>query len=208
MSEKVVYVPRSWNITISNGDSYSLRANEEYRIVMADGSCHDMTIGNIVNKDGKTFIIPKVLMYRGAMNVMKKVSTIEIDAHDIENISAITTSYNRANRSSHDIDGKNSNSFTFAFDTDKYSSQYRITIYQGEFVCLALKNNYESMRSTRSIYGHIVDAGIDNGEMIFMRYVSKSGVRDVYPISVKMDTLLGIYRYELGIEVEETATEK
>ena len=149
-------------------------------------------------------------MYSGVMNVMEKVVDRRFDLNDVTEISRITTKYVKTTRSNRDKKEHDANIFTFAFDSDKYPSQYRISVYAGEFVALAIKDPADPNKKKRSIYGHIVDVDTENNSIKFARYVAKNGIRDVYEnYNVSLNGLLGIYRYELEISdyVEETPVE-
>jgi hypothetical protein len=202
MSEKLVYVPRNWKVSYvdevgNEHENVALRANAEYRIV-ENGIPYNTTVAGIRTEEDKTYILAKVMMANGFMNVMERVEDRRFDVNDVTEITPIVTKYVKSVRS---IRNKSSDDeiFTFAFDSDKYNSQYRISVYAGEFVALALKDPSDSNKKSRSIYGHIVSVDDVSGEIKFSRYVSNRGVRDVYPYTVSLDSLLGIYRYELEI---------
>lgn len=202
MSEKLVYVPRNWKVSYvdeigNEHENVALRANAEYRIV-ENGIPYYATIGGIRTEDDKTYIMAKVLMYPGFMNVMEKVENRRFDINDVTEITRIKTTYVKTTRSNRDKSTSN-NIFTFAFDSEKYPSQYRISVNAGEFVALAVKDPYDSNRKTRSVYGHIIDVDANSGEIKMSRYAATHGIRNVYEYTVKLDALLGIYRYELDI---------
>ena len=76
-------------------------------------------------------------------------------------------------------------------------------------VALAVKDINDSNKKSRSFYGHVIDV---NDEIIkFSRYISNHGVRDVYTMEIPINTLLGVYRYELELSectlVTETVTD-
>lgn len=208
-NKKTVYVPRNWKIDFVDGNGnehkgYTLRANEEYRIVVG-GIPYNASISGIRTEDGKTYIVTKVLMYAGSMTVMEKVSE-RFDVADISDITPISTKYVKTTRSNRDKHA-DADMFSFAFDTEKYTSQYRISIYAGEFVSLALKDPYDPNRRTRSIFGHIIDVDDEKNEVVFCRYVTNSGVRDIIETRINLNTLLGVYRYDLEIsDKEQTAS--
>ena len=104
--------------------------------------------------------------------------------------------------------GKDTQAFTFAFDSEKYSSQYRITVYAQEFIALALKSESDFNKKSRTIYGEIKDVIPENNEILIYRYVSNKGVRDVYPMSIDLSSLLGVYRYDLEIEYKDTSEDE
>lgn len=204
-NEKLVYVPRNWKVSFvdSTGNEqndFVLRANAEYRIV-CDGIPYNATIAGIRVEEGKTFIVAKVLMYDGYLNVMEKRADHRFDVDLVTEITPICTKYIKTSRSNREKKVTNGapNTFTFAFDTEKYASQYRISIYAGEFVALALKDPTDSNKKSRSIFGHIIDVNAENDEIKFARYISNKGVRDVNEITIALSSLLGIYRYELKI---------
>lgn len=213
MSEKLVYVPRNWKVTYVDeiGNEHAdvaLCANAEYRIVEG-GIPYNATVAGIRTEEDKTYIIAKVMLYPGFMNVMEKAENRRFDVNNVTEITRISTKYLKTSRSMRDREKKSTDEiFTFAFDSEKYN-QYRISVVAGEFVALALKDPTDPNKKSRSIYGHVVDVDARSGEVKFARYVSNRGVRDVYILTVDLATLLGIYRYELEITdyVEEPATE-
>ena len=204
MSEKLVYVPRNWKVSYmdmvgNEHEDVALCANAEYRIV-EDGIPYNATVAGIRTEEDKTYIVAKVLMYPGFLNVMNKVEDRRFDIDKVTEITRVTTNYIKTTRSMRDRDRNSDRDiFTFAFDSEKYPSQYRISVYAGEFVALALKDPTDSNKKSRSIYGHIVDVDAEKSEIKFARYVSNRGVRDVYEYTVALSSLLGIYRYELEI---------
>lgn len=209
MSAKMVYVPRNWKVSYVDaiGNEHAdvaLCANAEYRIV-ENGVPYNVTVSGIRVEEGKTYILAKVLMQSGFMNVMKQDKTRRFDVNEVTEITRITTKYVKASRYVRGNEGNNV--FTFAFDSEKFASQYRISVHAGEFVALALKDSTDPNRKSRSIYGHIVDVDTKKNEIVFSRYVAKRGVRDVYETTVSLNSLLGIYRYELEInDYEEVGT--
>ncbi len=205
-TEKLVYVPRNWKVNYvdetGNDQSIALRANEEYHIV-ENGIPYTTTVAGIREEEGKHYILAKVMMYPGFMNVMEKVEDRRFDIDQVTEIYPTISKYVKTTRSNRDKRVKDDvNIFTFAFDSEKYPSQYRISIYAGEFVCLALKDSSDPNKKSRSIYGHIVDVDAENQQIKFSRYVTNRGVRDVYDYTVDLNTLLGIYRYELEISAK------
>ena len=201
MSEKLVYVPRNWKVTYvdllgNEHENVELCVNAEYRII-EDGVPYNISVAGIRTENDKTFIVAKIIMQAGFMNVMDK-SDRRFDLSKVTEITRISTKYVKTVRSMRDRN-KTDNVFTFAFDSEKYPSKYRISVYAGEFVALALKDPNDSNKKSRSIYGHVVDVDATNNEIKFMRYVSNRGVRDAYIYTVALPSLLGIYRYELEI---------
>ena len=222
MSEKLVYVPRNWKVSYVDAignehKNVALRANAEYRIV-EDGIPYITTVAGICTEDDKTFIIAKVLLYPGFMNAMEKTNNRRFDVNKVTEITRVSTKYLKTVRSMRNNDKKiDEEIFTFAFDSEKYSSQYRISVYAGEFVALALKDPADPNKKSRSVYGHIVGVDTDKDELKFARYICNRGVRDVYEYTISLASLLGIYRYELEIadyieeqpkEVETSETEE
>ena len=134
------------------------------------------------------------------MNVMKP-SNQTIALEDVVGISAIDIVYERTKRVyKSDKDTPTTEGFTFAFDTNKTPSQYRITVYKGEFLSFAAKYN----GATRTYYGHITN--VDETSVTILRYMSTNGVRSLRKhVKIKIEDLLGIYRYALKTEDVKTA---
>ena len=147
--------------------------------------------------NGKSTLIPAVIMTPGYMNVMREGQT-EIDTNDIVEIYQVDSKYIRSKRSVKSIEvDKNSSRFSFAFDTKKFETQYKITIYCGEFVSLVYHPEDED--KSRTIYGEITD--VDGDEIVFTQYRAKGGIRSIVSnIRVPSEQTIGIYRYELGFE--------
>ena len=204
MSKKVVYVPRNWKVSYVDAvgnehENVELRANAEYRIV-EDGVTYIATLAGVRTEDDKTFILAKVMLHPGFMKVMEKVENRRFDLNQVTEITRISTTYFKAARSIRDHGNVSDDElFTFVFDSDKYPSQYRITICAGEFVALALKDPTDPNKKCNSVYGHIVDVDTHNNEVKIAEYVCNRGVRDVVEKTFALTTLLGIYRYELKI---------
>lgn len=204
MSKKVVYVPRNWKVSYVDAvgnehENVELRANAEYRIV-EDGITYIATLAGVRTEDDKTFILAKVILNPGYMSVMEKVENRLFDLNKVTEITRISTIYSKTTRSIRDHKNVNEDeTFTFVFDSEKYTSQYRITIVAGEFVALALKDPADPNKKCRSIYGHVIDVDSRNNEIKFAEYVCNRGVRDVAEKTIDLTTLLGIYRYELQI---------
>ena len=210
-TEKLVYVPRNWKVNYvdetGHDKSIALKANAEYRIV-ENGIPYNTTIAGIRTEENKVYILAKVMMYPGFMNTMEKVTDRRFCVDNITDIHPVTSTYVKSTRSNRDkVVKEDANIFTFAFDSEKYS-QYRISVYAGEFVCLAMRNdNPNAPKHIRSVYGHIIDV---NGDKIKVsRYVTSRGIRNVYDYTVDLASLLGIYRYELEIsdKVEEVVND-
>lgn len=202
MSKKVVYVPRNWKVSYVDAignehENVELRANAEYLIV-EDGNTYHATLAGVRTEGDKTFILAKVFLNAGYMTVMNKVENHLFDLNKVTEITRISTIYAKSTRSIRDHKNVNeAETFTFVFDSEKYASQYRITIIAGEFVALALKDPVDPNKKCRSIYGHIADVDSRNNEIKFVEYVCNRGVRDVVEKTIDLNTLLGIYRYEL-----------
>jgi len=145
-----------------------------------------------------------VLLNAGTKYVIKDAEKLLIDLDTVTDIIPIISKYVKSTNSNRNKDIDEEKSFTFAFDTEKYSSKYRITVNAGEFVSLAVKDINEPNKKSRSYYGHITDVDSDNGKIAFTRYISNHGVRDIRKISLPISALLGVYRYELAIEVKES----
>ena len=203
MTKKVVYVPRNWKVSYTDRGGIehtdNLWANREYQIVV-NGTTHNVTVAGIRSENGRAYIVPKVELFNGFMNTMVKLVDTKYWIDEITEIHLVTSKYVKTKRSirNEKIDAP---IFTFAFDTEKYASQYRISVAAGEFVELAMKDPTDPNKKSRSIYGHIVDVDSDAGKLKFARYVSKRGVRDIYDYTIELDTLLGIYRYNLEVSV-------
>ena len=207
-NKKVVYVPKSWKVSyvdISGNEhkDVALRVNKEYQFTKADGTTTVVTIVGINRENDKSKILVKVKLNAGTMHVMTKMENITIDLDDIVDITPVVTEYvkTKERRTLQDIP-----MFTFAFDTI-YPTQYRIGIYAGEFVALAINRNIPANdgKNKYSIYGHIMNVDTNAGIIKFMRYSTNKGVRDVYPMDIAIDDLLGVYRYELKIRPEEAS---
>lgn len=204
MAEKMVYVPRNWKVsyvdeTGNEVKDFELSANCEYRIVCGNIE-YFTTIGGIRTEDGKTFILGKVLMNPGYMYVMEK-NEFRFNVDDVTSITKVYSEYVSVKRSIREKK-ESEEIFTFAFESAKYPSKYRISIYGGEFVCLAVKPRKDSKFKYNSLYGHVIDVDTEKNEVIMSRYVSSKHTRDVYTYRVPVDDLLGIYRYELAFNTE------
>lgn len=202
MSKKVVYVPRNWKVSYVDAignehENVELRANAEYKIV-EDGNEYIATLAGVRTEEDKTFIFAKVILHAGYLNVMEKAENHAFDLNKVTEITRISTTYLKANRSIRDQGELADNEmFTFVFDSDRYPNQYRITIRTGEFVALAIKNAINPNTKSTSVYGHIVDVDTNAGIVKIAEYVCNRGVRDVVEKTIDLATLLGIYRYEL-----------
>ncbi len=211
MSGKLIYVPKTWKL---NNTDFDLKANEEYKIIMNDDSVRYITIDTITKPEGEgsEIITPKVILIEGSMFVMRKATSEDcIFAKDIKEIIPVSTKYNRSSRSVKDKI-EETQPFTFAFDSTKFQSQYKITIFTGEFVALSTINKKATDSRNRILYGEIEDVKyneeINEDEIIFNRYISNKGVRSIYTMNLPISSLLGIFRYDLQIiedkkEIEE-----
>ena len=211
-NEKLVYVPRSWMVSFNdaNGvlhENVMLKANREYAIV-TDGKKIVITVVGIRSNEetSKEYILSKIVLHDGYMRVMEK-QEVAIDLDTVTEITEVKSKYVKAARSIKTM-GKDTQAFTFAFDSEKYSSQYRITVYAQEFVALALKSESDFNKKSGTIYGEIKDVIPENNEILIYRYVSNKGVRDVYPMSIDLSSLLGVYRYDLEIEYKDTSEDE
>ena len=63
---------------------------------------------------------------------------------------------------------------------------------------MAVKDVNDPNKKSRALYGHVVDVVGDTVK--FCRYISNHGVRNIYDNEISINSLLGVYRYELGIE--------
>ena len=215
--KKVVYVPKTWKVSYVDllGNEHkdvTLSVNKEYKITKSNGDVSVVTISGIKREEGKTTIVVKIALVSGTMHTMTKFEHIGIDLDQVVDITPVHTEYVRTKEKR---EHNNIPMFTFAFDTN-YPTQYRISIYAGEFVALAINRSVPTnvTKTKHSIYGHIENVDTDAGIIKFMRYSTNKGVRDVYPMDIAIDELLGVYRYELKIncvdiepKVEETTEE-
>ena len=197
----VIIVPKTFKINlidkVGNEKSVTLSPKEEYKFTMADGSVRYATIKTVKDKDGKSEIQLAYELNPGYWNVITKCEDI-LSSDDISEVERIYSSYDFVKRRFRDMTS-DSEVFTFAFDTQKYEKNYRISVYGGEFIGLAVNDPFKE-GSTKTMYGTIVDVDPNNNTIIFARYLSNRGIRDMRPeYKVAIDSLLGIYRYELSI---------
>ena len=197
----VIIVPKTFKINlidkVGNEKSITLSPKEEYKFTMTDGSIRYATIKTVKDKDGKTEIQLAYELNPGYWDVINKCEDI-ISSDDISDVERIYSSYDFVKRRFRDMQSDNE-VFTFAFDTQKYEKNYRISVYAGEFIGLAVNDPFKE-GSTKTMYGTIVDVDPNNNTIIFARYLSNRGIRDMRPeYKVAIDSLLGIYRYELSI---------
>lgn len=199
----VIIVPKTFKINlidkVGNEKSVTLSPKEEYKFTMTDGSVRYATIKTVKDtKDGKTEIQLAYELNPGYWDVINKCEDI-LSSDDIADVERIYSSYDFVKRRFRDIQANNNEVFTFAFDTQKYEKNYRISVYAGEFIGLAVNDPFKE-GSTKTMYGTIVDVDPNNNTIIFARYLSNRGIRDMRPeYKVAIDSLLGIYRYELSI---------
>ena len=199
----VIIVPKTFKINlidkVGNEKSVTLSPKEEYKFTMTDGSVRYATIKTVKDtKDGKTEIQLAYELNPGYWDVITKCEDI-LSSDDIADVERIYSSYDFVKRRFRDIQANNNEVFTFAFDTQKYEKNYRISVYAGEFIGLAVNDPFKE-GSTKTMYGTIVDVDPNNNTIIFARYLSNRGIRDMRPeYKVAIDSLLGIYRYELSI---------
>ena len=203
-TKKTLYVPRNWKVSYSDASGnehkdVTIRANAEYRITESNGKESIVTISGIHTENDKTLLVAKVLLKAGTMFTMTKLKHIGINLANVVDITPVVTTYAKAPRGKR-VPGDDIPVFTFAFDTERYPTQYKVTVQAGEFVALAIKDPKDPNKGRRSIYGHITSVNEDSNSIEFSRYISKKGVRDVYEMTVELDQLLGIYRYELQID--------
>ena len=202
MAKQVFFVPKQYGITYKNQEGedvkFTFQTNRVYQVDTKDGQSHIITVANIESErtpDGKRRIRAQVEFTPGYMNVMK-ASNLVLDIDDIVNIEIVDVLYERSKRVFKDPkSAPDTESFTFAFDTNKKPSQYRITVYAGEFLSFAAKYNGDN----RTYYGHITS--VDETTITILRYMSVNGVRSVRKkVHIKLEDLLGIYRYSLMVE--------
>ena len=210
--EKIVYVPRNWKVSYvdtagNKHNDVELRVNSGYRITTND-AVHYVTIGGIRTEENKNYIVAKVIMVPGTMNVMKKAEDVKIDVDTVIDIAEVSSTYHKLFRSNREKASESENVFTFAFDTEKYSTKYRISINAGEFVSLAVKDIKDPNKKSRSFYGHIIDVDNNAGIIKFSRYITNKGVRDVFIQNIPLTSLLGVYRYELVLLDINTTEDK
>ena len=198
----VIIVPKTFKINlidkVGNEKSITLSPKEEYKFTMTDGSVRYATIKTVKDTtDGKTDIQLAYELNPGYWDVINKCEDI-LSSDDISDVERIYSSYDFVKRRFRDMQSDNE-VFTFAFDTQKYEKNYRISVYAGEFIGLAVNDPFKE-GSTKTMYGTIVDVDPNNNTIIFARYLSNRGIRDMRPeYKVAIDSLLGIYRYELSI---------
>lgn len=197
----VIIVPKTFKINlidkVGNEKSITLSPKEEYKFTMSDGTVRYATIKTVKDKDGKTEIQLAYELNPGYWDVINKCEDI-LSSDDISDVERIYSSYDFVKRRFRDMQSDNE-VFTFAFDTQKYEKNYRISVYAGEFIGLAVNDPFKE-GSTKTMYGTIVDVDPNNNTIIFARYLSNRGIRDMRPeYKVAIDSLLGIYRYELSI---------
>ena len=197
----VIIVPKTFKINlidkVGNEKSITLSPKEEYKFTMTDGSVRYATIKTVKDKDGKSEIQLAYELNPGYWDVINKCEDI-LSSDDISDVERIYSSYDFVKRRFRDMTSDNE-VFTFAFDTQKYEKNYRISVYAGEFIGLAVNDPFKE-GSTKTMYGTIVDVDPNNNTIIFARYLSNRGIRDMRPeYKVAIDSLLGIYRYELSI---------
>ena len=199
----VIIVPKTFKINlidkVGNEKSVTLSPKEEYKFTMTDGSVRYATIKTVKDTtDGKTDIQLAYELNPGYWDVINKCEDI-LSSDDIADVERIYSSYDFVKRRFRDIQANNNEVFTFAFDTQKYEKNYRISVYTGEFIGLAVNDPFKE-GSTKTMYGTIVDVDPNNNTIIFARYLSNRDIRDMRPeYKVAIDSLLGIYRYELSI---------
>ena len=197
----VIVVPKTFKINlidkVGNEKSITLSPKEEYKFTMTDGSIRYATIKTVKDKDGKSEIQLAYELNPGYWDVINKCEDI-LSSDDISDVERIYSSYDFVKRRFRDMQSDNE-VFTFAFDTQKYEKNYRISVYTGEFIGLAVNDPFKE-GSTKTMYGAIVDVDPNSNTIIFARYLSNRGIRDMRPeYKVDIDSLLGIYRYELSI---------
>lgn len=198
----VIIVPKTFKINlidkVGNEKPITLSPKEEYKFTLTDGSIRYATIKTVKDtKDGKTDIQLAYELNPGYWDVITKCEDV-LSSDDISEVERIYSSYDFVKRRFRDMqsDGE---VFTFAFDTQKYEKNYRISVYAGEFIGLAVNDPFKE-GSTKTMYGSIVDVDPNSNTIIFARYLSNRGIRDMRPeYKVAIDSLLGIYRYELSI---------
>lgn len=199
MINQVIFVPKQNAITYTNRDGeemqINLQSNRVYKVEMKDGKVHYITVAAVeIDKEpnGKRRIRAGVEFHPGYMNVMKN-SNIVLNIDNIVHVETVDVRYEREKRIYNEKNpAPTTDGFTFAFDTNRTPAQYRITVYKGEFLSMAVKYN----DATRTYYGHITN--VNDTTITILRYVSVNGVRTIRKhIHIMIEELLGIYRYRL-----------
>lgn len=215
-----VHISRFWIVRFKDnaGNEHKVRINtsSEFCLKLKNGDTMYCTFSGLKTEkkpDGKTFLSIGVLMTPGYMEAIKSgENTPEIDTADIEELYQVDSKYIRSRRSAKSIEvDKNSTRFSFAFDTKKFSTQYKITVFRGEFVSLVYHQDEED--HSRTLYGEITD--VDGDDIIFTQYRASAGVRSINKnVRIPSQQAIGIYRYELQFvphvdkEKNEDAEEK
>ena len=204
--KRVIHIPKGWTITFTNADGEPITAklhnNAEYHVTLKDGTETFCTFTGIrVHEDDEsntTFLQVGIKLNAGYMDTIVDAKGEEISVDDISAVERISTVYDRDTRTFKKNSGyprPDTMPLVFAFDTSKFSTQYRITVYTGEFIACVVRNGSEKA----TLYGTIVDCNDDNN-IIFDHYMTVSGVREVSRETIATEDILGIYRYALKIE--------
>lgn len=204
MAKKMIFVPCSWNVTFDTIDgiekTVAVSPNEDYRVTV-DGNVRYLTFKGVTETpEAHTVMNAQYELVPGYMSVIREINE-DIDIDRITDIQRVHTKYTSVQRSAKDFikEEDEDSSFTFLFDTKNYSSKYRITILTDEFVSMVVRDASRPT-GTKTLFGHIVDVD-DDDNIVFCRFISNKGVRDLRPhYVVKIEDLLGIYRYELEVE--------
>jgi len=214
---KFIYVPRGFNISYHNDEGAvvetELTLNHDYEFRLDDGKVLYATIRNVIppkSNPGYPTIELDLDIHPGFISVLTK-STEKLSTENIREIKLIHAAYKKANRSyKKDRDGETSierpsgKNFTFEFKSTRYNSPYRIVAYENEFINLVTSGP----NGTRvNNYGCIED--VTNKYIIFNNYVARWGNRSINTgVRIPINNLIGIYRFELGIELFKTKEEK
>lgn len=206
MAKKMIFVPCSWNVTFDTIDgiekTVTVSPNEDYRVTV-DGNVRYLTFKGVTETPAEnphTVMNAQYELVPGYMSVIREINE-DIDIDRITDIQRVHTKYTSVQRSAKDFikEEDEDSSFTFLFDTKNYSSKYRITILADEFVSMVVRDASRPT-GTKTLFGHIVDVD-DDDNIVFCRFISNKCVRDLRPhYVVKIEDLLGIYRYELEVE--------
>ena len=206
-SNKVIYIPRGYEAKYKNPDgtetSINLRPNREYLITLNNGEKFYTTIASVSKDkalDGKQKITLGINLEPGFMNVMEN-DGVEVYMEDVCSIEPMHAKLIKdfRNYKKGGTPRPKGEFFTFAFNTAKFDTPYKITVYAGEFVSMVVANP-DSEKGRDVIYGTINNID-DNDNIIATRYVNTKGIRTVEENYVfPSKSLLGIYRYRLEIE--------
>lgn len=190
---KVSYVDELGNVH----ENVVLRPDADYRIIR-NGIPYICTILRVRTEDEKVYIIPKLRLCSGFMNVMIPEVDCRIDLDEVTDITEVEVTFGKALRSGTRVNDEAIDSFTFAFPSERYyPSTYKIAIAVGEYVAFGVRD--PETGKSHSIYGSIVDVDTTESRVKIMRYMRARGVRSIREDVIDLNRLVGIYRYELSI---------